>query len=344
MNGATRPRERGMTIIEVMITLTLMVIIFGIFYELVFATTQTGMLTEGINDLSSIGQRAVNTIQSEVRQAKLVMQENSIGTAYRTLFTSSLPSGTTVWTNSRMPIIDGNTMIIGPDPGPNSISNRTGNTLLVVRQLSPVAISYDHDNNSGTANINFMADRYQFELFFLRQNTSRNFGNFGYYVDLMQARSQIVADYFQLNSIAVNRAALITGLRALSPQILLAWDPGKALSTPAFYNLNSGGTMTGNSSPTFNVTVSSLLPEFRGGRVSGKMEYSVSLNSSSSFVTNDQVPEYATANSNFPGGFECMVVGGVSSRKVLTRLVLAVESRRKFRSQEALAITAARGF
>jgi len=189
-----------------------------------------------------------------------------------------------------------------------------------------------------------MADRYEFDFYFIRRDNSHKFGANGYYLDLMKAKSQIVADYYQLNGIAVNRSQLISGLRALSPPITLAWDSGKAVSAPAFYNLVSGGSLTANAAPVFTVGVTSVLPEFKGGRVTGAMNYSVGPNSSSTFVVNDRVPAYATANANFPSGFECMAVGPPSSRKVLARLVLAVESRGKFRSQEALVITAAHGF
>ena len=337
--------QAGMSMLEVLVTLILAFVIFSILYELVFAATQVGMLTEGLNDLSTLGQRAVNTIQTDVRQAKLVFQEDAIGTSYRTLFTSALPPGMTVWTGSRMPILDANTTVIGPDPGPNNITNRTGNSIIVVRQLSPIAIPYDHDANAATPNINFMADRYQFDYYFIRQDTTRKFGTLNYALDLMQAKSQIVADYYELNGVTVNRAQILTGLRAQSPAITLAWDPGKALAAPAFYNVNAAGTLTSNTTPVFTVTVASLLPEFKGGRVTGAMNYSVGLNyNAATFKVNDVSPAYATANSNFPGGFETMAVGPLSSRKVLARLVLAVESRRQLRSQESLVITSAHGF
>lgn len=330
--------------IEVLVVLLLLVLVAAIIFELIIGTSRASMFAEGRNDITSVGQRVVNGIQTQVIQAKLILQEDATGTGYRTLFTNALPVGVSVWSNSRMPIIDSNTSIIGPDPGPNSIATRTGNSLIVVRQLQPVGISYDHDNDAGTANIDFMADRYQFEYYFLRQNSSRNFGGFGYYLELMQARSQVVSDYFQLSSIAVNASQVIQGLRVLTPPVLLAWDPGKPVSTPAFYNLTAGGTLLGNSVPTFNLSVRSLMPEFTGGRISGKIEYSVGLNSSTPLAIRDPIPRYATATSNFPGGVEFMVVGPASSRKILTRLVLVSESMRTFTSKESIVIASARGF
>ena len=338
------PREAGMSLIEVTVSLILMLVIGAVVFEMLIGTSRVSILAEGNNDLSTMGQQAVNTVLNDMLQAKLVLQEDSTGTPYRTLFTSRFPVGTTVYANSRMPIMDPNTSSIGADPGPNNIANRTGNSVIVVRQLQPVAISYDHDGTASTANINFMADRYQFDYYFLRQNTSASFAGLGYYLDLILAKSQIVADYFQLSAIPINGSQVVQGLRTQSPAILLAWDPGKPVSTPAFYDLASNGSMTSNANPTFTVTLTSLLPQFTGGRISGRMEYSVGLNASTPLPLQDLIPQFATASSNFPGGFEVQIVGPTRSRKVMIRLVLAYGSLGQYNSQPASVIASARGF
>lgn len=326
--------------IEALITLVILLISMAVFYEMILGSLRSGMFAESRNDLTVIGERAVNAIQREIAQARLILEENSAGTGYRTMFTGALPAGTTVWTNSRMPIIDQNTTIIGADPGPNSITNRTGNSLIVVRQLTPVSVNYDHDANAGTADIAFLADNYEFQFYFLRSNNTRNFGGFGYYVELMKARSQVFADYFQLNGVGTNKAQLIQRLRTTIPR---AWDPGQPAGT-AFYNLTATGTLSSTLLANFTLTTQSMLPEFKGGRVSGTMEYSVGLNASTPMVVNDPIPLFATANSNFPGGLEFQIVGTSGTRKVLTRLVLASWYNRQFNSREASVIASARGF
>jgi hypothetical protein len=275
-----------------------------------------------------------------VAQSRLILEENATGAGYRTLFTAALPAGTAVWTNSRLPIIDQNTSVLGPDPGPNGITNRTGNSLLVVRQLAPVSVPYDHDANASTADIDFLADRYEFQFYFLRANPARNFGNFGYYLELTQAKSQAFADYFQLNSVGTNQGQLITRLRATLDK---AWDPGQPPAS-AFYSLTSAGALSAATLPAFSVTTASMLPEFRGGRISGKMEYSVGLNASTPMPVRDAIPLFAAASSNFPGGLEFQIVGASGTRKVMTRLVLASWYNGKFDSRETSVIASARGF
>ena len=335
-------RESGLSLIEVSIALLLLTVAMALFYEMILSSLRASMFSEGHNDLAAIGQRVTNAIHTEVMQAKLVFQEDSTGTAYRDRFVAALPAGTAVLPSSRMPIIDTNTTSFGVDPGPNGIANRTGNSVIVVRQLTPLSISWNHDANAGTPDISFLADRYQMEFFFLRSNTRRSFGGLGYYLEVMQANTQIFADYFQLNDITVNRAQVAAGVRAAG--VTMAWDPGKTIAAPAFYDIDGSGAMSGNTNPAFTLSVKSLMPEFTGGRVSGKMDFSVAPNPTTTIFFKDPVPLYATSSTGFPQGLEFQVVGGSGSRKVLSRLVLASNYSRNTYSQEASVTSSARGF
>jgi hypothetical protein len=337
-----RTAERGFSLLEATVTLLLLLITLALFYDMILGATRSGMFAESRNDLSAIGQRVVNGIQKEINQSRLIFEENALGSGYRDLLVSGLSGGSTVWQNSRMPIIDQNTATLGADPGPNNIAARTGNSVILARQLSPISIAYDHDANSSTPDVNFLADRYEFQYYFLRANPGRNFGNFGYYLDLVRAKSEIFADYFQLNSVATNRAQLVQRLRAAAP-ITMSWEPGKDAGS-AFYSLDNSGSLTPTTLNRFNVTATSLLPEFVGGRISGKMEYSVGLNSSTPIPIKDPIPLFATASSNFPGGLEFQIVGESGFRKAMTRLVLVSWYGGQYNSQEASVITYSHGF
>jgi prepilin-type N-terminal cleavage/methylation domain-containing protein len=337
-----RAGERGFSLLEVTVTLVLLLITLALFYDMILGAARSSMFAESRNDLSAIGQRVVNGIQKEINQSKLIFEENALGSGYRNLFVAGLSGGTAVWSNSRMPVIDQNTATLGADPGPNNIATRTGNSIILARQLSPVSVAYDHDADASTADVNFLADRYEFQYYFLRANPGRNFGNFGYYLDVVRASSEIFADYFQLSSVTTNRAQLIQRLLATTP-ITMSWDPGKSVGS-AFYALDGSGSLTPATPDHFNVTATSLLPEFIGGRISGKMEYSVGLNSSTPIRIKDPIPLFATASSNFPGGLEFQVVGQSGFRKAITRLVLVSWYGGNYNSQEASVITNSHGF
>lgn len=338
-----RGGQRGFTIVEVMITLLLVTASMGVIYSMMLGGMRSSMFTEARNDLTQIGQRVVNAVQTDVLQAKLVLQEDSVGGGYRSLFTEALPAEVSVWPDSRLPIVDLNTTTIGPDPGPNEIPTRTGNSLIVVRQLAPVAVPWDGDADPTTPDINLLLDRYEFQYYFLRSNSARSFARLGYYLEVDLATSQIVADYFQLSGITTNQAQAAAALRA-STGITLAWNPGKAVGDPAFYDISVAGALSGNPQPVFNVKVKSMVPEFAGGRIGGRMEYSVGLNSNTQLALADKIPLYAIPSAGFPGGLEFMVVGQSGRRKVMTRLVLASWYDNRFTSKETSVITSASGF
>jgi hypothetical protein len=329
--------------IEAMVTLLALSMAMALFYEMMLSSMRISAFSESRNDLTTIAQRATNAIHGEIIQARLVFEEDSLGDPYRDAIAGALPSGVAVLAGSRLPIIDEDTATIGPDPGPNSIANRTGNSMLVVRQLPPIAVPWNHDANGATPNVDCFIDRYRFQYYFLRANPAVDFGGLGHYLEVMQATSQVFADYFQINSITVNRAQVASGVRSAG-NILMAWDPGRAFNAPAFYDIQSSGTLSANSSPSFNLAVESLLPDFAGGRISSRMRYSVAPSPTSTMQFRHAVPLYATASSGFPEGLEFQVVGRSGARKALTRLVLAAHREGAFSSEESSITSSARGF
>ena len=108
------------------------------------------MFSESRNDLAVIGERAVNAIQTEISQSKLIFEEDARNRLPHAVHERRSPGACPSGRTAGLPIIDANTTIIGPDPGPNAITNRTGNSLIVVRQLAPISVAYDHDANAGT--------------------------------------------------------------------------------------------------------------------------------------------------------------------------------------------------
>lgn len=349
-----RKMQRGFSLIEATVTLLLLTVVMLIFYELMIGSMKASMFVESHNDLVVIGQRVVNTIQTEVLQAKMVFQEDAIGANYRTLFTD-VP-GVSVWTNSRLPVFE-----LGAEPDPDGLTPYTGNSLLLARQLGPEEFLYDHDQtnpapgtcnaNAATADVMFQGDRYRFEFYYLAENTSRNFAGQGRYLEVMEAQSQIFADYFQLNNLdECQRVQAITGL--LAAGITQAWNPGKDIPVatgPAFYDMQATAPfLIENSSPVLTLTkFKTMMPELRGGRISGKMEYSVGFNASSitnpNFTFPDPIPFLAQASSNFPGGLEFKGVDNAGVKKILTRIVILSQYGGTMESQANFVTTAYSG-
>jgi prepilin-type N-terminal cleavage/methylation domain-containing protein len=363
--------ERGFSLVEALVTLVLLTVILLMLYELMIGSMRASMFVESRNDLEIFAQRTVNDIQAAILQSRIMYEETGIGPGYRTLLTNS-DLDWSIYANSRLPIVDDSPgAIMEPDAGGDLF---VGNSILLVRALEPVPIPFDHDEDGGatTPNIDFLVDRYRLEFYFLTENSSRSFNGSGEFIDLMRARSVDFADYFQLSSAfaalsAAQQNQIADGM--LDPLSFLteaeatrlevdgpidqAWDPTVAV-TNAFYDMDDAGVLTAvpGGLTSLDLRKRSMLPEFEGGRMSGKIEYSVCTNANTlvggryaPLGIQDIVPLFADETGNeFPGGFEIKSVGPSGARVVWNRLVLCSEHMREIDSQESIVITSAREF
>lgn len=337
-----RHSEKGFSLMEITVTLAIVSVIMIVTYQLIEQTMSATMFNESHNDLAVMSQKAVNSIQTEVMQARLVFENDTAGNEYRTALT--FPTTPSVWTTSVLPVIDAGTTTFVPDP---ATDRYTGNSLLLVRQLPPLSILYDHDGKKGTADIEFLADRYTFQYFYLKKD-GHSFAGSGQSADLMRATSEQYADYFQLKAVTAKPGTLVSKLIAAGMNH--AWDPGKPL-TSAFYKLSSATDGTFGSAittPTIPIVqTKTMLPGLFGGRISGRMTYSVGFpkSTSTAFPIPQPLSVFARPDASLPGypaGFEVKIIGPSRNRQVLTRLVLMAQYGRKYEAQQASVTTAAR--
>lgn len=375
-NKRVDSKPNGFSIVEMSVTLLLLTVVLLILYELLIGTMKTSMFVEAHNDLTVYGQRMVNKLQTDIFQSRFIWEEDaSIGPAYRQLFLDQLlltPGPVRVWSDSRMPDIDPGS------PPPNDglldvdLTGQTyvGNSLLLVKALEPVGIPADYDGD-GINESTFFAERYQFKYYFLSPNPARTFRGMptsppfvgtNYYLDLIECESEVYADNAQLVSIfatlatPAQRQVIANGLLGLPGTITVAearrlgvtttinkaWMPN-AIAPAAFFDLDNTATLTPDPTPTFTIAYRSMVPEMKGGRISGKMEYSVAMNRGTMDII-VPIPRFGEVNTNFPGGFEVKIVGPTGHRKVLTRVVLLSEHLGVITSQENSVITSTRQF
>lgn len=378
--------EKGFSLIEALVTLVILTVIILMLYELMIGSMKATMFVESRNDLEMFAQRTVNAIQTAIIQSRMMHQENTLGQSYRDLLVAS-NLGWPIYLDSRLPIPDdGSTgdALLDPD---DSSEEFVGNEMLLVRALEPVPIMYDHDGDAGTPEIPFYVDRYRLEFYFLTLNTARNFNGSGSFLDLIQAKGPDFADYFQLSTTfpglsAAQRTQIATGLAALTAPdhlvdtpaeylqkvrleidgpITQAWDPALDPNVDvAFHDMDTSGNFSDATVTSLNLKKQSMLPEFSGGRIGGKMEYSVATNSDTPLGDGrfgplrimDPVPLFGYKNINFPGGFEVKIIGPKGARSIWNRLVLCSENiriqsggrGREVESQESVVISSSREY
>ncbi len=318
--------QRGMSLIEIIIVLAVVSVLLLIVYKLLEDAMHASMFAESHNDMTIMTQRVVNRLQSEIMQSRVAYQEDATGSAYRAAL--QLPASPAKWTDMLLPVFQTETTL-DPDAG-NGDDRRAGNSLLIVRQLEPLSVMYDNDANPATPDVEFLADRYRFEYEYLVSNNARNFGGAGFYLDLMESRSFEYADYFQLKGLtSAQLKSVVPKVQAAG--ISRAWDPGQVIDS-AIYDLAPAAAGAFGSAlikPQIAIAkTSTLLPDIRGGRISGKMDYSIAFTPTAplkAFPIRYPMFFYAKADAaypKFPAGFEVKIAGPSGHRKVGIRLVL----------------------
>jgi prepilin-type N-terminal cleavage/methylation domain-containing protein len=348
-----RATQRGVTLAELLVVVAISTVVILAAYEMMDGAVQASLFVEAHNDLPVFGQEVVNLFQRELMQSREFFPASAAGEAYRNALRTS--GGVALTTldapDSLLPLADTGTQAVVPD---TNAQRYVGNCILTARQLEPVLVPFDHDLNAGTPDVQFPADRYEFQYYYLSRDTRRNFSGVGYYLDLIQARSEIYADFFQLNSLsALQRANLAPKLRAAGVDLTKAWNPSSPVAT-AFFTVANNGTLPIINNPTIVITrIRSLLPAMAGGRISGYMNYSVAMCRTATKDCSTSTPPFrnirtplplyafgAAGTPAYPEGFEVKIVGPAGSRKVFVRLVLMAHyGVTKYDAAESISMT-----
>lgn len=360
-------RQRGVTLMEMMVVVAIFSVVFIISYTLLEDTVKTSLFLEEHNDLPVYGQSAVNAIQRELLQTRTVFEgtATSFGPGYYSALT--FPANYPLLAGSQLPVLNPTGNLV-----PDTATRYTGNILLIARQLPPAVITGLSIGcaTGASANCTLAIDRYQFEVFYLTKVTgAQNFASQGYYIDIIQAKSVIYADYSQLNqwvslgpsstdknSVASKLSGYQDPFTHISQATTQAWNSSVAAPS-AFYTITASLGFTAIVSPKIALpTAASLVRGLSGGRVSGKMAYTVGFRPSAArfnlatditksdgtIVVKDPIPKYAVFDSSqplFPSGLEILMVGPAGSRRILSRVVIMANWVGHIDSKETQVIT-----
>ena len=307
-----------------MVAMTILLVVSAIFYSLMIGTMDINSFLESHNDMTTIGQRSVNIIKDEVSQSREIYEQDTVGQSYLSAMT--LPSLLPKLSGSLLPVINATGWV-----QPDGATRYVGNSLLMAREELPLSIWVDHDSDSNTPDMEFLVDLLRLEHFYLAYNYDRSFSGNAYYLDLIRARSVAYADYFQLSGLAPAVRQLVA-IDLNTQGITAAWDP-TLQANQAFFSISTSGALSGPVSASIDMSdASSLMPEFRGGSIQGKIDYSVGLHTNPALPLADPVNLFAQKTGDFPGGFETLVIGPSAARRVFSRLVLLSEHRGKYNS------------
>jgi hypothetical protein len=341
MTPNVRSSRSGITLVELIITSTIMAVMLLTVVPL-FNVTSRGYTSMEVSTVLSAGaQNAVTRIQNRLSENKRLFGNDSVGTAFLARVTPNL-------TSTPMAPLNAATGTLLPTIAPNASlspssttfsSGNVGNSLFFVSGDKPV-----------DASTSVRVDTFIFNYYYLSLDTTRIIGGGNFSRDLWEWHSVPYVDYLQLMAVSptATRNAAVTAL--VSAGYTYAFDSSTGSVTAAFYTLTSGSPYISAAASHNVVRATSgvdvpkkMIQIIRGISGSGSYIYSVSPNTGGSFTHPHTVPEYGTASGNFPSGFETMVVGPAGNRRVFARLVMAARGSFKgIMAYEQVLLVAAR--
>ena len=302
-----------MTLVEMMIVLALFSVVVVAAYEVVSSTNVSSDTLNASSLLTEWGQKAIDEINLNVTQSRLIYQNDSLGTDY--LGRLETDANFPVLTSTRLPLIDP-TGTFRQD----TTVTRTGNALLFLSEVSPFIA--DAGGVSRRVNI------YRLTCYYLSPNSTPIAGKSSS-LRLIKWQSKEFADYEQVMAISspVSRNAFANALLT-SRGINYFWLPRNTPAT-AFYRYDYDELNDADDDDIDDaVDAFYIIQKDTIERVIGNLGYgtsSVSWNRGSDFWVPDAVPKFGLASQSgagFPHGFEIQVIGPTGARQVLVRLVL----------------------
>jgi hypothetical protein len=298
---------KGTTLVEMMMVLACFsVVAFGT-YQIIVLSQTSNALMNAWNSLTQWGQNAIDEINIELTQARIIFQNDALGQAYLAKLQSD--SNYPVLSTTTLPAIDST----GTFHQDTTVS-RTGNGLLFVKE-SPPFIS----DAGGTGR---RTDICIFIYCYLSPIT-RSIGTMPLSLRLTEWTSIEFADYNQVTSITgTARTTFVTNLY-VNRGIRCLWIP-RNVPNNAFYHIYANGNIDATPDANYIIQKNTIRSVIQDLGVAGYT--SVAWNTSNQFHTPDVVPKYAEGNSvgaGFPHGFEIQIIGPTSARQTMVRLVLA---------------------
>jgi prepilin-type N-terminal cleavage/methylation domain-containing protein len=309
-------KRNGFTLIEILIVITIFALIVPILGMVI--NSFTGSLTgfEADQSIKRANQLLIDDIFANISQSKRLFQNTSNDVNYASRLTmSGCPA---VLVNSHLPLII-STGTLSPN-NPDFTASSAGNCLFfssgkATRVLTDIL-------NASSVSHTVRIDRYVFYVYYLSDQYQKKFKT-GPSYNVYRWVSVSYADYAQLMSITdtTMRKNTVKALYALG--LHYAWDASQTSVSSAFYSLANDGTI--NSVSDHMIIRDAAESKFMLNILADGYGYGIAPNSTLWSRSPRKVPQYATANSNFPGGFEIMIIGPAGGRKVLIHTVVAAE-------------------
>ena len=319
-NACSRRRDRGFTMVEVIVAAAILVLMVMMVTTLMISGTAASKYAERQNRATEIVQDLVDGVRNELRSAVRLFGNDATGLAYKArLETWAGVPGIT----STLP----NVMVSETFKKDVAGSNKTGNEILFARH----AWSEEFQTTSSAT---YRYDIYRLEHYYLKSEGAGPQPGTPFGLNLVRWVSEPLVDASVIDSIAVaaDQRDVLTHLLASSPdkqgarhpKTEVVWKLGQDPATVnTFRQIVSGGTMSSSSLSPRPASWTLL-------RDAAKSSNGLLYFRHHSIATNYSQPSYgvgkfgivSTTGDGFPHGFEVQMIGPSGARQVLLRMAI----------------------
>ncbi|MBN1620996.1 MAG: prepilin-type N-terminal cleavage/methylation domain-containing protein [Endomicrobiales bacterium] len=331
-----RKSSRGVTIIEMIMAVAVFSVIMPLVTLFLTRIVSGFSFYEMSSQLRKINQETHNRIHMRLGTCKRLFQNNTNDNTF--LSAVQLTDCPSVLTGSVLPVIEETGSLVRSNP--NFKQSSVGNSIFFAGNNETLVLANVLDSSSTLTTVRI--DTYCFYYYYLTPDGAKIVGNKETY-KLVEWGSIVYADYNHIAGISDSTLKQNTITAIYNTGIHYAWEPSQTNLSLAFYDVNSGGTVSLIGSPSILKSQYKILTDIITGIMGSNYAYGYSPNSSGLSNPPKTVPIYGTESGEFPSGFEVIIVSQAAGRKVLFRSVLvAKESMRNVMGEELTHITSVR--
>ena len=300
-----RRSQSGHSLTEFLVALVVFAILASLVTRALVMEQRSNSSVHNRLKLQVYGELMTDHLRKQLSATRMVFDSESLGADYwqQLSFAGEEPDG-----YAKLPTIQP-TGSFSPDWA-GFDSSSVGNMLFWVKVLDPPAEVSDGVDP-------YIFDRFKFMVYFLLPYG----GGKGYNLHICESKREYL-DYNQvmtiLRSEPSNPVAIVDSLKSRGLDMM--WRPNAEAAGKAFYNLTSDPTKQSPVSHSIAMDDAEKIGGF--SNLSGPQHHGIAPNGKGVSLV---VPKFARESTGFPNGFEVLISGPSTGRKILLRVVLLGE-------------------
>jgi len=319
-----RRSQDGHSLVEFLVALVIFAILASLVTRALVMEQKSNTSVHNRMKLQVYGELMTDHLRRELSATRIVFDSESLGAEYwqKLHFTGEAPDA-----YAKLPNIQPGGSFSPDWAGFDSTA--VGNMLFCAKIVDPPAEVSDGINP-------YVFDRFKFVVYFL----SPYAGGKGYNLHACESKNQYL-DYNQVMAILRSEPdypqTIVEALKTMG--LTLVWRPNAEAAGKAFYTLSADMS---KASPINHTVVMDEAERISGfSNLSGPQHHGIAPNGRGVSLN---VPKFARAGEGFPNGFEVLVAGPCTGRKILLRLVLLGEGHGLSLATEHTALVSVREY